>query len=186
MNRNQTGEYFKKENDMQTYSPEEARDMILAGTAPDNMIVKGNLNLRGSKKLTKLPDGLEVLGDFHLHECTSLTQLPNGLIVHGNFDLWDCTSLKHLSDGLSVGGILDLENYTSLKALPAKLNVGDCIYLDHPLEIPDTVECKSFIFRGVEDFPREYINDPSLVTPEMIEAEEDEDMKAALIYLAKF
>jgi hypothetical protein len=68
---------------MQVYSPKEARKMILAGTAHNNMTVNGDLDLSHSKKLKKLPDGLKVLGNLYLVGCPSLKELPDGLKVEG-------------------------------------------------------------------------------------------------------
>jgi hypothetical protein len=150
---------------MRVYSPEEARQMILDGTAPDYTFVTGNLNFWREPTLTALPDCLHVKGDLYLDECTSLAELPYGLRVDGNLYLGGCHKLT---------------------ALPSDLKVGKRIFLNLPLRIPRTVQCKSFEFKGVDNFPPEYISKPKSITPEMIEAEEDEGTKAVLIYLMKF
>jgi hypothetical protein len=170
---------------METRTPQQARKMILEGTAPDNMEVDGSLNLSNSKKLTGLPKGFRVEGWLYLENCTALTELPDGLCVLGNLKLGGCTALKHLpkdlrvkcnlhlegctaltnlSDGLIVGLSLYLWGCNQLKALPADLNVGGCIVLNHSLSIPDTVHCESFVFRDVSRFPRKFINNPHSIT----------------------
>jgi hypothetical protein len=170
---------------MRKYTPEQAREMIFKGTAPDKMVVDDNLDLSNSKKLTNLPKGLRVLGWLGLGGCTALTYLSKGLHVRGNLSLDGCTALTKLPSDLKVGGSLDLEgctalaelpddlevglwlgleNCTSLTALPDGLYVGGWIHLNHPLEIPNTVKCESFEFRGVEDFPREFISNPQSIT----------------------
>jgi hypothetical protein len=82
---------------------------------------------------------------------------------------------------LQVEGSLILESCTALKGLPDGLEVGGYIFLNHSLSIPDTVSCEGFMFRGVDDFPREYINDPSLITDAVIQAQTNTDIKAMLI-----
>lgn len=105
-------------------SPRDARRMILDGTAPDNMVVDGTLNLTGCTSLTALPEGLSVGGSLDLTGCTALTALPDGLSVGGSLDLFGCTSLTALPESLSVGGSLYLTGCKSLAALPEGLSVG--------------------------------------------------------------
>jgi hypothetical protein len=212
---------------MTTYTPKEARDKILAGTAPDYMAVNGYLDLSKNKELTELPKGLRVEGwlglknctalkalpddlivigcfyldsctaltelskglrvdeSLHLHGCILLTELSDGLKVGSSIDLTNCTSLTHLPkglrvkgslylggcialiklpDGLRVEGSLSLRDCTALTKLPEGLNVGNYIFLNHPLVIPDTVQCGGFVFRGVQNFPREFISNPQSIT----------------------
>jgi hypothetical protein len=189
---------------MPVYTSEEAREMILSGNAPRDMIVGRSFYLLGRTALTALPDGLEVRGNLklvgctalkelpyglkvdgwlNLTDCTALTELPDDLIFNGSLNLRGCISLTHLPKGLKVGGDLHLNDCTSLKALPDGLNVGNYIYLNHPLSIPDTVSCEGFTFRDVEDFPREYINDPSSITDAVIQAQTNTEIQAMLIEL---
>jgi hypothetical protein len=231
---------------MQTYSPKEARDMILAGTAPANMVVDGDLNLHNRKELNELPNGLRVESNLYLEGCTALTELPDDLIVEGNLYVMNCTALTELPDGLKVGGWLSLGDCTSLTrlpkglrvesnlylegctaltelpdglsvggnlylwnctaltnlsdgfivglslylwgcneltALPEGLKVGGWIYLNHPLSIPDTVKCESFVFRGVKNFPREFINNPQLIKSADILNEQNAQKRSALLEL---
>jgi hypothetical protein len=89
-------------SDRVTMSPARAKQAILAGTAPKNLTVTGNLDLSGCTGLTALPDGLSVSGWLYLSGCTGLTALPDGLSVSGGLDLSGCTGLTALPDGLSV------------------------------------------------------------------------------------
>ena len=52
---------------------------------PDDLIVKGNLNLSGNA-ITSLPDNLKVGGDLNLFN-TKITSLPDNLKVGGYLDL---------------------------------------------------------------------------------------------------
>jgi hypothetical protein len=174
-----------RKNDMQVYSPKQARDMILNGNAPRNMVVDGHLNLENIPTLTELINSLEVHGDLSLEGSAKLKKLPDGLEVELWLNLRGCKSLTELPKDLTVGHSLILWGCKALTALPADLNVGGCIFLNHLLYIPDTVICESFEFRGVKKFPRELINDPSLITDEMIEAEEDEYVQEVLTKLMK-
>jgi hypothetical protein len=210
---------------MTTYTPKEARNMILDGTAPRDMIVNSYLDLRNSKQLKKLPDGLivkgglylggctaltelpkvlHVIGNLNLRGCTALTELPKVLHVIGNLNLRGCTALTELPDGLKVGGLLDLEgctaliklpdglriegslmleNCTALTKLPEGLKVGDYIILNHPLSIPDTVQCGGFVFRGVQNFPREFINNPQLIKAADVISEQNAQKRSVLLEL---
>jgi hypothetical protein len=135
---------------MSTFTPEQARNMILAGTAPANMTVKGDLilwrcttltklpkglrvegwlDLLGCTALTHLPKGLEVGGDLILRDCTALTELPDDFKVEGLLDLRGCTTLTHLPDGWKVKNWLILAGCTALKSLPDDLNVGSWLNL---------------------------------------------------------
>jgi hypothetical protein len=235
-----------RKNDMRVYSPEKAREMILAGTAPDNMTVKGNLDLYNSKELTRLPKGLRVKGDLHLNKCTALKKLPDGLSVQRNLNLGGCktltelpddfkvggwislalcealthlpddlnvgswlnltgctaltqlsdglsvkgnlylpwgTLLTHLPDGLSVGGNLYLTGCIALTHLPDGLYVGGWIHLNHPLHIPNTVECKGFKFGDIFNFPREYINNPQLIKVADVINEQNAQKRSVLLEL---
>jgi hypothetical protein len=114
---------------MRVYSPEEARKMILAGNAPADMIVNGDLDLSNSKELTKLPKGLRVEGWLNLEFCTALKHLSEGLIIHGNLYMGGCISLTHLPDDLIVEGDLHFSGCISLTKLPDDLSVKDSLYL---------------------------------------------------------
>jgi hypothetical protein len=99
------------------------------------------------------------------------------------FKLRGCIALTQLSDGLKVGGWIDLEDCTSLAELPADLKVNGWIYLNHFLHIPDTVECESFIFRRVQDFPREFISNPSSITAAVVLNERNAQKRSMFLEL---
>jgi hypothetical protein len=65
-------------------NPQQARKMILGGTAPEGLTVGGYLYLGGCTGLTALPEGLTVGGYLYLGGCTGLTALPEGLTVGGH------------------------------------------------------------------------------------------------------
>ena len=50
---------------MTTMTPEQAREAILSGTAPDNLTVNGPLDLSGCTGLTALPEGINVGGKIY-------------------------------------------------------------------------------------------------------------------------
>ncbi len=81
----------------------------------DDLYVKGDLNLRGSK-IKSLPKGLKVGGFLSLIDCSNLETLPEGLEVEGWLDL-ENTSITSLPKGLKVYGDVyrrktELEAYT--------------------------------------------------------------------------
>jgi hypothetical protein len=80
-----------------TVTPAQARELILAGTAPKNMSVSGGLNLAGCTGLAALPEGLSVGGGLDLAGCTGLAALPEGLSVGGGLDLTGCTGLADVA-----------------------------------------------------------------------------------------
>ena len=79
-----------------TITPDNARKLILAGTAPKNMSVAGLLDLTGCTGLTALPEGL-TCDWLDLTGCTGLTALPEGLSVGGWLDLTGCTGLVNVA-----------------------------------------------------------------------------------------
>jgi hypothetical protein len=58
-----------------TITPDNARKLILAGTAPKNMSVGSGLDLTGCTGLTALPEGLSVGGWLDLTGCTGLVNV---------------------------------------------------------------------------------------------------------------
>jgi hypothetical protein len=126
--------------------PNRAREVILKGKppAPENLVVKGNLNLSESKTLTALPAGLKA-ESLDLHGCTALRSLPAGLRLR-RLDLSGCAALESLPPGLDcyelvmrdaairtlppdlrVAYRLDLSGCTELESLPDGLRVGTLI-----------------------------------------------------------
>jgi hypothetical protein len=92
---------------------------------PDQRIVNGNLDLRGTP-VTSLPQGLDVSGDLWLTD-TLITSLPQGLKVGGNILLRD-TPITSIPQGLKVGGDLALSG-TPITSLPQGLEVGGALVL---------------------------------------------------------
>lgn len=92
---------------------------------PDNFIVRGNLDLRGTA-ITALPDNLTVGGGLYLSG-TQITALPDNLTVGGSLDL-SGTAITSLPDNLTVGGSLNLRG-TRITSLPDNLTVGGGLFL---------------------------------------------------------
>jgi hypothetical protein len=92
---------------------------------PDQRVVKGYLDLRGSP-ITALPQGLKVDGALNLTG-TPITSLPQGLKVGGFLDLTD-TLITALPQGLKVGHNLYLSR-TPITSLPQDLKVGGDLWL---------------------------------------------------------
>jgi Leucine-rich repeat (LRR) protein len=82
-----------------------AREQIIAGTAPSGLTVGGSLDLSNTQ-ITSLPDNLTVGGWLDLSN-TQITSLPDNLTVGGTLDL-SGTQITSLPDNLTVGGTLDL------------------------------------------------------------------------------
>jgi hypothetical protein len=100
-------------------SAEEAREQILAGTAPANLRVQGKLDL-SETGVSALPAGLRC---YHLDlRGTPIRSLPEGLRVEYKLDLQDCRELEALPAGLKVGSLV-LRGCTALKGLPEGLDV---------------------------------------------------------------
>jgi len=97
----------------------EARELILAGAAPDGLRVRGRLDLTNTKEV-ELPRGLRC---YHLAlRGSGVRALPAGLAVEYKLDLQDCRNLEELPEGLTVGSLV-LRGCTALRALPEGLDV---------------------------------------------------------------
>jgi len=94
---------------------------------PEDLDVKGDLDLRGSK-ITFLPKGLRVGGYIILNK-TPITALPENLEVESDLNLTD-TPITSLPKGLKVGGYLALEN-TSISSLPPDLKVEGSLWIEN-------------------------------------------------------
>jgi hypothetical protein len=105
---------------------------------PDQRVVKGDLDLRGTS-ITSLPQDLKVSGNLWLTG-TPITSLPQGVEVGGTLVLRD-TPITSLPQGLKVGGTLDLQG-TSITSLPQGLKVSDNLFLtDTPItSLPQDME----------------------------------------------
>jgi hypothetical protein len=120
-------------------SVEQAKKLILAGTAPKGLHISGHLDLSG-KTITSLPDNLRVTR-LTLNRCEALQTLPAGLScyelemqstdiaslpadlhIEYKLDLTNSSALKTLPEGLKVGTLI-LRNCTALTALPEGLDV---------------------------------------------------------------
>jgi hypothetical protein len=112
----------------------------------EELIVKGNLNLKGSK-ITSLPEGLEVGGSLSLIglaitslpkslkvdgtiylKDSKITSLPEGFKVGRDLSLFGCEQITSLPKGLKVGGNLDLR-HTKITSLSEGLEVGGMLYM---------------------------------------------------------
>jgi hypothetical protein len=108
-------------------SSDDARKMILNGSAPDGLIVNGTLNFAGETKLRVLPRNLSC-SSLDVSDCANLTALPEGLTCYGltarnlNF--------RTLPEGLRVKFRLDLSGCTLLEKLPDNLNIGSILLRD--------------------------------------------------------
>ncbi|GCE29137.1 hypothetical protein KDA_46210 [Dictyobacter alpinus] len=115
--------------------------MILRGTAPDNLLVQGDLDfsladcpparlpaglqvrrliISGARKLEQLPSGLRCY-DLLASE-TGLKSLPADIQVTNVLNLSDSKQLESLPAGLKAGS-LQLQNCVALKELPNDLQV---------------------------------------------------------------
>jgi hypothetical protein len=97
----------------------EARELILAGEAPEGLYVPGRLDLTKTGAID-LPRGLRC---YHLElRGSGIRALPESLEVEYKLDLQDCRSLEELPEGLKVGSLV-LRGCTALRALPEGLDV---------------------------------------------------------------
>jgi len=73
---------------------------------PDDLHIKGDLNLSWNDDLLYLPDGLTVDGWVDLEGCTSLVELPADF--HVGYALWigGCLKLTGLPSGLVVKDVM--------------------------------------------------------------------------------
>ena len=94
---------------------------------PNNLTVKGNLNLRNTP-ITSLPNNLTVNGNLYLRN-TLITSLPDNLTVKRGLYL-NNTLITSLPDNLTVNGTLDLRN-TQITSLPDNLTVKGYLRLSY-------------------------------------------------------
>jgi hypothetical protein len=85
-----------------------------------------------SWELKYLPDNLYVKGKLDLENCDAFRLLPNNLQVAHDLNLNNCAELETLPDGLYVGGDLNLRYCTALKTVPDDLQVKGDVYIDSP------------------------------------------------------
>jgi len=94
---------------------------------PEELDVKGDLNLYYSQKITSLPSDLKVEGHLLLTR-SSISSLSPNLQVGGNLYLYG-TKITSLPPGLKVGGSLYLMLCKNLISLPPDLKVERDIYV---------------------------------------------------------
>lgn len=129
--------------------PKRAREVILKGKppAPENLTVKGHLDLSESRTLTQLPAGLTA-ESLDLHGCTALRSLPEGLRVR-RLDLSGCTALESLPPGLSCYELVMRD--AAIKTLPPDLRVSYRLDLSGCAELeslPDGLRVGTLILAG--------------------------------------
>jgi hypothetical protein len=134
-----------------------AKQWILKGNAPENMVVSGELNLSGQKNLRSLPKNL-TCSSLDISE-TALLELPTGLKcnqfkaqriqiralpddvqIRFRLDLAECELLEYLPKNLTVGSLV-LRECIGLKQLPEGL---DTSFLD----LTGCVQLESFPNQG--------------------------------------
>jgi hypothetical protein len=130
-------------------SAKEAKERIHHGTAPENMRVRGPLDLTGLVALRSLPVGLTA-DSIDLSDCDGLSELPEGLRVR-RLNLSNCRSLRRLPAGfrcfdlnLSGSGITELP--TDLD-VTYRLDLSDCITLER---LPEGLKVGTLILSGCE------------------------------------
>lgn len=109
--------------------------------------VDGDVNLQGSE-VKELPENLIVKGDLDLMVCENIEHLPKGLRVGGSLYLQH-SSIKTLPDDLIVGEVLNLHNCRNIKELPKNLKVGKNLILSKtPIkDLPKDIKVGGSILR---------------------------------------
>lgn len=95
---------------------------------PEDLAVKGSIELRHCARLAALPAALRVGRSLVLVGCHALRSLPTGLAVPEDLTILGGRSLTALPECLSVGRDLRLAG-TALTALPEGLTVGGRLHL---------------------------------------------------------
>ena len=113
---------------------------------PDNLTVRGSLDLTGSK-ITKLPENLVVGCSLYLGH-SKIAKLPDNLVVGGNLYL-SHTNVTELPDNLVVGCSLDITQ-ANISKLPDNLVVGSYLDLRYTkiTELPDNLVVRGWIDLG--------------------------------------
>src|ERR1017187_3217595 len=117
-----TAQFYKELESTNQVTGELLADLLKFNPAfkiPNNLTVKGNLNLRNTP-ITSLPNNLTVNGNLYLRN-TLITSLPDNLTVKRGLYL-NNTLITSLPDNLTVNGYLDLRN-TPITSLPDNLTV---------------------------------------------------------------
>ena len=113
---------------------------------PDNLTVRGSLDLTGSK-ITKLPENLVVGCGLYLGH-SKIAKLPDNLVVGGNLYL-NHTNVTELPDNLVVGCSLDI-SHANISKLPDNLVVGSYLDLRYTkiTELPDNLVVRGWLDLG--------------------------------------
>jgi hypothetical protein len=112
-------------------SPQDARRVILSGTAPRRLLVSGDLNLADSGALRALPERLSA-ASVNVSRCPRLQTIPAGLVC------WQLilreSGVESLPPGLQVLGTIDAEGCRRLRSIGAcqvqELLLGGCVALE--------------------------------------------------------
>jgi hypothetical protein len=133
---------------------EEAREQILAGSAPEDVEVEGCLEFNGDRDF-QLPSGLEVRR-LRLIDCPDLEHLPERLRVR-HLEIRGCPNLRTLPVGLRCYELLTPES--ALVALPDDLRVEFRLDLrdsQRLTRLPRKLRVGSMVLRGctaLEELP---------------------------------
>ncbi len=130
----------RPEVNLQTYSAQDAKKLIEAQIAPDQMRVIGALDLSNNDNILKLPKTLHCTS-LNISNCSNLLELPemlecNDLIARDlhianmsgqikikyRADFSGCTNLKSLPENFKAGSLL-LNDCTAMTALPEGIDV---------------------------------------------------------------
>jgi len=114
-------------------------------TLPNNLHVRGYLDLYGCKNLKSLPDNLYVKDYLYLRK-SSIESLSDNFKIGTDLDL-ALTPIQYLPDNLRVEEDLDLEG-TPIQSLPDNLYVGGNLYLNdckNLKSLPDNLDVKGVI-----------------------------------------
>jgi hypothetical protein len=130
----------RPEVDLQTYTVQDAKLLIEAQIAPDQMQVMGTLDFSNNQKVIRLPPNLRCTS-LNISNCSNLLELPeilecndltardlNIVNVSGQIkikyraDFSGCTNLKALPENFKAGSLL-LNDCTALTALPEGIDV---------------------------------------------------------------
>jgi hypothetical protein len=117
-------------NQQTIYTPDEARELILSGEAPENMIITGHFIMCGCHDLAYLPKGMTVIGYAYIGECHGLTSLPEGMTVSAGLAIEQCASLACLAECMTVRGNCSLRSCPSLTSIPEEFNLDGHLFIE--------------------------------------------------------
>jgi hypothetical protein len=126
-----------------------AREMILAGTAPDGLWVDGILEFYQQPHFTHLPANL-YCQHLSIAQCPNITTLSDSLHCH-KFSISDCPNLAALPAGLHCKD-LTIENCPNLTSLPDDLGC-QCLTIENCpnlIALPTDLQCQ---YLHIKDCP---------------------------------